>query len=53
MAEGLVGAASAAVLAGEALQRLEIIGGALVLVAGILEIRPVRGLRQETESQRR
>ncbi|WP_128291349.1 DMT family transporter [Afifella aestuarii] len=53
MAEVLVGATSAAVLAGEALQRLEIIGGALVLVAGILEIWPVRGLRQETESQRR
>lgn len=42
MAEVLVGAISAAMLAGERLGGLEIIGGALVLCAGILEVWPIR-----------
>ncbi|EAU41855.1 hypothetical protein FP2506_15519 [Fulvimarina pelagi HTCC2506] len=40
MAEVLIGALSAAWLAGEALGTLELAGGALVLIAGILEIWP-------------
>jgi len=40
MAEVLIGAISAAVLAGEALSRLELVGGALVLAAGVLEVWP-------------
>ncbi|SDZ02190.1 EamA domain-containing membrane protein RarD [Jannaschia faecimaris] len=40
MSEVLVGAASAALLAGEHMARLEIIGGALVLFAGVLEVWP-------------
>ncbi|QQA42952.1 DMT family transporter [Pelagovum pacificum] len=40
MAEVLVGAVSAAVLAAEHLHPLEIAGGALVLIAGILEVWP-------------
>ncbi len=42
MAEVLVGAISAAMLAGERLGGLEIVGGALVLCAGILEVWSVR-----------
>ncbi|EEW23966.1 DMT family transporter [Rhodobacter ferrooxidans] len=42
MTEVLVGAASAALLANEHLARLEIIGGALVLCAGVLEVWPAR-----------
>lgn len=42
MAEVLVGAVSAAVLADEQLHGLEIAGGALVLLAGVLEVWPVR-----------
>lgn len=42
MTEVLVGAASAAMLANEHLDRLEIIGGALVLSAGVLEVWPSR-----------
>jgi drug/metabolite transporter (DMT)-like permease len=42
MIEVLVGAASAAILAGETLGPLEIAGGALVLAAGGLEIWPLR-----------
>ncbi len=42
MAEVLVGTLSAALLAGEHLGRFEIIGGALVLCAGILEVWPAR-----------
>jgi drug/metabolite transporter (DMT)-like permease len=42
MAEVLVGAGSAALLAGELLHPLEIAGGALVLLAGVLEVWPVR-----------
>ncbi|MER0236721.1 DMT family transporter [Fulvimarina sp. MAC8] len=40
MAEVLVGALSAAWIAGEALGTLELAGGALVLIAGILEVWP-------------
>ncbi|MBA1147534.1 DMT family transporter [Ectothiorhodospiraceae bacterium WFHF3C12] len=42
MTEVIVGAVSAAILAGEHLGSLEIIGGALVLCAGILEVWPIR-----------
>ncbi|PQO22186.1 EamA/RhaT family transporter [Rhodobacteraceae bacterium WD3A24] len=42
MAEVLVGAVSAALLAGEHLGTVEIIGGALVLISGVLEVWPVR-----------
>ena len=42
MTEVLVGAVSAAVLAGENLALLEILGGVLVLLAGVLEVWPVR-----------
>ncbi|MBS8261337.1 DMT family transporter [Roseibium polysiphoniae] len=42
MMEVIVGAGSAAILAGEHLDRLEIAGGALVLCAGILEVWPTR-----------
>lgn len=59
MAEVLVGAASAAMLAGEQLHGLEIAGGALVLLAGVLELWPVRrgslasaGPSSETTSHR-
>jgi drug/metabolite transporter (DMT)-like permease len=43
MSEVLIGTASAAVLAGEALGALELVGGTLVLAAGVLEVWPVRG----------
>ena len=42
MAEVLVGAASAALIAGERLSAMELAGGALVLLAGVLEVWPVR-----------
>ena len=42
MTEVLVGAISAALIAGERLQPPEILGGALVLVAGVLEVWPAR-----------
>lgn len=42
MAEALVGVASSALIAGERLEPLELVGGALVLVAGLLEIWPTR-----------
>lgn len=42
MAEVLVGVASAAMIAGERLGPLEMVGGALVLAAGVLEVWPVR-----------
>lgn len=45
MAEVLVGGASAAVLASEGLSTLEILGGGLVLCAGVLEVWPVRRAR--------
>lgn len=48
MSEVLVGTASAALLAGERLSPFELIGGALVLVAGVLEVWPVR---QEGQSR--
>ncbi|WP_431299013.1 DMT family transporter [Tabrizicola sp. BL-A-41-H6] len=41
MVEVLVGAVSAAVLAGESLSPIELAGGALVLIGGVLEIWPV------------
>jgi drug/metabolite transporter (DMT)-like permease len=43
MSEVLVGTASAALFAGERLSPLELTGGALVLVAGVLEVWPVKG----------
>lgn len=42
MAEVVVGAISAALIAGEILNITELIGGALVIAAGILEVWPVR-----------
>jgi drug/metabolite transporter (DMT)-like permease len=42
MTEVLVGAVTAAVLAGERLSTVEVIGGALVLCAAVLEVWPVR-----------
>lgn len=42
MGEVLVGALTAAWLAGEAMSRPELLGGALVLLAGVLEVWPVR-----------
>lgn len=42
MAEVLVGAASAAILTGETLSAVELIGGALVLCAGVLEVWPAK-----------
>jgi drug/metabolite transporter (DMT)-like permease len=60
MAEVLVGTVSSAALAGERLGPLEIVGGMLVLVAGLLEVWPARrrdgarsspglGVRQDIE----
>ncbi|HKJ95807.1 MAG TPA: DMT family transporter [Gammaproteobacteria bacterium] len=47
MAEALVGVTSAAVIAGEGLSPLEIVGGVLVLGAGVLEVWPTpRGRRR-------
>lgn len=42
MSEVLVGALSAAFLAGEHLEHLELVGGAMVLCAGVLEVWPIR-----------
>ena len=42
MGEVLVGTLTAAWLAGEMLSRAEILGGGLVLLAGVLEVWPVR-----------
>ena len=42
MSEVLIGTISAAILAGEHLQVFEIIGGGLVLCAGVLEVWPIR-----------
>lgn len=42
MAEVIIGAATAALLAGEPLGLLEIVGGVLVLAAGVLEVWPVK-----------
>ncbi len=42
MAEVLVGATSAALIAGEHLGPVELAGGALVLLAGVLEVWPQR-----------
>jgi drug/metabolite transporter (DMT)-like permease len=46
MAEVLVGTASAALLAGEHVSGPEMAGGALVLLAGVLELWPVNGWRR-------
>ncbi len=43
MTEVLVGTISAAVIAGERLGTLEIVGGAMVVSAGVLEVWPIRG----------
>lgn len=45
MAEVLVGAVSAAVLAGERLGSWEVVGGALVVCASLLEVWPMHGRR--------
>jgi drug/metabolite transporter (DMT)-like permease len=45
MSEVVAGAASAAVIAGELLSPIELAGGALVLVAGLLEVWPTRRAR--------
>ncbi len=42
MGEVLIGTVSAALIAGEHLGALEMVGGALVLAAGVLEVWPVR-----------
>ncbi|MEX3014549.1 DMT family transporter [Gymnodinialimonas hymeniacidonis] len=42
MAEVLIGSATAAVWAGETLSSTQVVGGALVLVAGVLEVWPTR-----------
>ncbi|WP_298839300.1 DMT family transporter [uncultured Roseobacter sp.] len=49
MSEVLVGAASAAVIAGEYLSALEVTGGVLVLLAGVLEIQPWRRTSSATD----
>ncbi|SEW13985.1 Permease of the drug/metabolite transporter (DMT) superfamily [Cognatiyoonia koreensis] len=46
MSEVLVGIASAAIIAGERITPLEIVGGGLVLLAGVLEVWPSKGQRQ-------
>jgi drug/metabolite transporter (DMT)-like permease len=43
MTEVLVGTLSAALLAGETMTPLEVLGGALILAAGVLEVWPTRG----------
>ena len=45
MAEVLVGAVSAAFLAGERLGSWEVVGGALVVGASLLEVGPMHGRR--------
>lgn len=42
MTEVIVGTMSAAILANESITRIEIIGGTLVLLAGVLEVWPIR-----------
>jgi len=42
MSEVLIGTISAAIIAGEHLEVFEIIGGGLVLCAGVLEVWPIR-----------
>ena len=49
MTEVLVGALSAALLADEHLRGMELVGGALVLLAGVLEVWPVRRRRAVRE----
>jgi drug/metabolite transporter (DMT)-like permease len=45
MAEVLVGASSAAVFAGERLGPFELAGGVMIVIAGVLEIWPIRSAR--------
>ena len=45
MAEVLVGAGSATLLAGERMGPLELVGGAMIVSAGVLEIWPIRSAR--------
>lgn len=45
MAEVLVGASSAAVFAGERLGPIELAGGVMIVIAGVLEIWPIRSTR--------
>lgn len=52
MGEVLVGAATAAWLAGETLSRPELLGGALVLIAGVLEVWPVGRTRHAAHRDR-
>ncbi|MBT8408659.1 MAG: DMT family transporter [Alphaproteobacteria bacterium] len=52
MTEVLVGALSAALLAGEYLGAMELIGGALVLLAGVLEVLPLRPVKSAKPTRR-
>ncbi|WP_168013016.1 DMT family transporter [Halomonas salinarum] len=45
MTEVLIGAVSAAIFANETLHSIEVVGGIIVLLAGLLEVLPVRGNR--------
>jgi len=45
MTEVLVGAVSAALFADETLTGVEMVGGTIVLIAGLLEVLPVRTTR--------
>lgn len=47
MTEVLVGAGSAAVILGERMDALEILGGTMILGAGVLEVWPVRSTRRK------
>jgi drug/metabolite transporter (DMT)-like permease len=47
MSEVLVGAATASLIAGEHLHTHEMIGGGLVLAAGLLEVLPQKRVKQE------
>jgi drug/metabolite transporter (DMT)-like permease len=51
MCEVIVGAASAALLAGEYLAPMEIVGGAFVLCAGVLEVWPVKDTKRANTHQ--
>jgi drug/metabolite transporter (DMT)-like permease len=53
MSEVPIGAVTAAWLAGETLHPMEIIGGAMVLAAGLLEVWPATGATRPTGSARR
>jgi drug/metabolite transporter (DMT)-like permease len=53
MAEVLIGATSAALISGEHLGPVEVIGGALVLCAGVLEVWPLSRTSRPTQDQGR